>query len=275
VGPKIVTQATLPNPADPLESALVTINSALGESPYRLAMADPKEIRLLKKNARFMTREQFRSLVQNISRDKALASVPLCVRERDGGLLVLSGNHRVKAAREAGVSRILILVIEEGITRDRSMAIQLSHNAIAGQDDVALLRELWDSISDLSEKVYTGLDDKSLEALEAIGGSNLNPVRLDFKQVTFLMLPEEAAAMEAVFKDAYNAVRDSHEVYVVQAKNFERFVAALAHARKVADVKNAAVALNVILNVYEDAKAEAEAAESKKREQGNANDPGA
>jgi hypothetical protein len=72
-------------------------------TPYTLDVADPKAIKLLNKNARYMSHEMFENLTANIKRDGGLASIPLCYREPDGGLLVLSGNHRVQAAVNAGI----------------------------------------------------------------------------------------------------------------------------------------------------------------------------
>jgi len=45
------------------------------------------------------------------------------------------------------------------------VAIHLSHNAIAGQDDLAILRELFDEINDVALKEYSGLDDVVLGKL--------------------------------------------------------------------------------------------------------------
>ena len=67
-------------------------------TPYTLDVADPSAIKLLDKNARYMSHEMFENLVSNIKRDGGLSSLPLCYREPDGSLLVLSGNHRVQAS---------------------------------------------------------------------------------------------------------------------------------------------------------------------------------
>lgn len=71
---------------------------------------DPSELLLLELNARFMRHEQFARLVQNVRNDGKLTSVPFAVREDDGRYRVLSGNHRVQAAVEAGLTTIDCMV---------------------------------------------------------------------------------------------------------------------------------------------------------------------
>ncbi len=84
--------------AEEIREVLNLLNERLaGLFPYRLEMVTPGELKLLEKNARYMKAEQFQSLVENIKKDGNLSSLPLCYREKDGKLRVLSGNHRVQA----------------------------------------------------------------------------------------------------------------------------------------------------------------------------------
>lgn len=83
---------------------LSRISKALYGDALTLAVMDPKDISLLKKNARILKKDVFQQLTANIGRDKRLSSVPLCHRLSDGRVEVLSGNHRVQASVEAGSS---------------------------------------------------------------------------------------------------------------------------------------------------------------------------
>ena len=109
---------------------------------------DPRALLLLEKNARFMKPEVFRRLVENVRRDGVLTSLPFCVREGEG-LRVLSGNHRVLAAIEAGLVEVDVLVSLTPLSIARQRAIQLSHNSLTGEDDPVTLRELFGEIEDL------------------------------------------------------------------------------------------------------------------------------
>lgn len=163
--------------------------------PYKLALVDPASLKELDKNAHYMTHEMFKNLVENIMQDGALASVPFCWF--DGTTYhTLSGNHRVKAALAAGVSRILILYDDRPLTRQERVAIQLSHNSINGRDDPAILKELWAEIDDLGLKYFAGLDDKQLERLADDQLKSMREAVLDYRSVMFLFLPEEVEALE-------------------------------------------------------------------------------
>ena len=145
---------------------LSRISKALYGDALTLAVMDPKDISLLKKNARILKKDVFQQLTANIGRDKRLSSVPLCHRLSDGRVEVLSGNHRVQASVEAGIERILVMIIEEDLTRSQAVAIQLSHNALVGEDDPALLAELWAEIEDIAAKTYAGLSSDVVEKLD-------------------------------------------------------------------------------------------------------------
>ena len=55
-----------------------------------------RDLKLLEKNARYMTPQEFSQLVANIKQDGKLMGVPVVYRGE-----VLSGNHRVRAAIKA------------------------------------------------------------------------------------------------------------------------------------------------------------------------------
>ena len=137
---------------DPVQDALAVLNEKLaGTFPFLLELVSPGDLKLLEKNARYMKAEQFQNLVENVKKDGNLSQLPFCYREEDGRLRVLSGNHRVKAAIAAGVEQTMVLVAREPKDQDERLAIQLSHNAIAGQDDLLILKDLWESIQNATK----------------------------------------------------------------------------------------------------------------------------
>lgn len=182
--------------------AVESVNARLSGMPYRIELVAPGDLRLLDKNARYMSHEMFRTLVKNIQRDGGLTSLPLCYREEDGTLTVLSGNHRVQAAQHAGVAEILVLVIDKPLSREERVAIQLSHNAIEGKDDPVILKELWDEIHDIDLKLYSGLDTELVKDLEKMQFVTIADSAPDFKQVILLFLPEEVDQIKALLEDA-------------------------------------------------------------------------
>ena len=228
--------------AEEIREALNLLNEKLsGLFPYRLEVVAPGELKLLEKNARYMKAEQFQNLVENVKKDGNLSSLPLCYREKDGKLRVLSGNHRVMAARQAGVEQVLVLVIADEKDMDERLAIQLSHNAIAGQDDLVILKELWESIQDVQARMYAGLDSDTLKALEGIQFAAISEQRLRYKLTNFLFLPEELLDLDQLLKETAAAFAGD-VVYLANLKTYDAFFELIVRIKKRCQIKNSAAA---------------------------------
>lgn len=133
---------------------------------FKIKEVHISEIKLLKKNAHFMNDKTFRALVENIKRDGALSSVPFCVEHTDGTMTVISGNHRVQAAKQAGLLSIPVMyVLEENTSKDWLLATQLSHNSIFGQDDAEIVKQILDEITDVAMKEYAHISQEYLNAV--------------------------------------------------------------------------------------------------------------
>lgn len=234
---------------DQARTEVERLNVGLKNHPYKLALIDVRDLEFLEKNARYMTNEMFRNLVDNIKRDGGLSSVPLCWKH-DGKYRVLSGNHRCMAAIEAGLQEVLVLFTDRELSKQEQIAIELSHNAIDGKDDMAILKELWDEIDDVSLKYYAGLDDKMLEEMEKAALTALSEVKLDYRSLTFLFLPHEVDALEEAFAHAVECGGLQDVVYINRIEDFKRLLDAQSKVQASYDVKNSATSLMLILDVF-------------------------
>ncbi len=234
--------------AKEIRETISDLNAHLQEMPYKLDLVNPREIILLDKNARYMTQEMFDNLVSNIKKDGGLSSLPLCYREPDGRLLVLSGNHRVQAAVHAGLEEVLILVIDKELTRQEQVAVQLSHNAIEGRDDPVILKELWDEIEIIDLKMYAGLDSEIIKELEKMEFTSIVEARPDFKHLMFLFLPEEAEEIKKVLEeiDLYFA---GEENYVLSRSHYEQVFNLLVDIKDKYNIINNPTAFMKILDL--------------------------
>lgn len=186
--------------AEKIQQILNRLNGKLSDlMPYKLYLASIDEIDYLDKNARYMTKEQFSALTANIAKDKALSSVPLVYRKpEDGRLLVLSGNHRIKAAAEAGVTEFLVFLIDKPLSRQELVSIQLSHNAIQGQDDEQILKELWMELDEVEAMVYSGFTSEMIEKLKNSDFSAIREEPVRYEEVNLLFLPEDIENMREI-----------------------------------------------------------------------------
>lgn len=208
-----------------------------------------KDLKYLELNARFMEHAQFQTLVRNLQRDGVLTSVPFLARDDDGSYTILSGNHRVKAAVQAGIERATCLYTDEPLDPQQRIAIQLSHNAIAGKDDPATLKLLYEQLDDIDERLYSGLDDETLELLDDVSPDSLSEANLDFTTVSMVFLPNEAKAIG----DAFSAARElvGRNAWLASMKDYDRALDALEKAGASYGVKNVATALRIVLDVFE------------------------
>ncbi len=228
---------------------LPTVNEKLSASSLRVEEVSPGQCDLAEKNARYMTAEQYRRLVENIRADGCLTSVPFAVK-RGGRYLILSGNHRVQAARDAGLTKILVLCTDQDLSAQKQRALQLSHNAVVGQDDLAILRELYDEINDLALREYSGLDDAMFGRMEPPDLDPLSEVGLEVRVVTVAFLPSDIARVEETL-DKVLARSLSDKTWVNRFADYDRFLDALTVARERAGVKNTATAFSLLLDLIE------------------------
>lgn len=215
--------------------------------PMKLVLRD---IKLLPVNPRFMTHEQFIQLVDNLRRDGHLTSTPFCwLDKKIDKYEVLSGNHRIKAAIEAGIDEAWCLVTHDQLSEDRRVAIQLSHNSIVGDDDPALLKQLYEKIEDVDLRLYAGLDDRMLELLEKVQPLSFNEAALEFQTVAMIFLPDELADVERAFDAARELT--TGRVMLNRFAEYDAFLDALSTAGGAHGVTNTATALMVVLRIFE------------------------
>ena len=217
----------------------------------KLMVVDPRELVLLKKNARVFKKDTFKQLTDNVRKDGRLSSMPLCYRMEDGKLEVLSGNHRVQAAIQAGLAHILVLVLEKELSRAEQIAIQLSHNALVGEDDQVILAELWASIDDITAQLYAGLSSDTVENLEKIDLVPFTTPQIYSRTLTFAFVDDEAERLNGVLESLEALPVKS--AYVQPLKDFDRFFDLLEVAKKKCGVRNTSLAMLQLMDICETA----------------------
>lgn len=214
-----------------------------------LMAVDPKSLTLLKDNARFFKRETFRQLRDNIAADKRLSSVPLCYRHEDGSLEVLSGNHRVKASMEADLPHIIVLVITEEMEKSKRIAIQLSHNALVGEDDQSILANLWAQIESVNDKLYSGLDSEVVKELGDVELVNFSTPQVPAHMVTFMFTDGEKDQLSEILDMLADAAKKSSAVYVCPAEHYGGFTKLIADVKNAEKIRDSSLAMTRLLEI--------------------------
>lgn len=197
-------------------------------------------------NARFMSKRTFQRLVDNIKADGGLTSALLIGQTDDepGKWYVISGNHRAEAALAAGVTEAVCIVIDEPLSAQKFVALQLSHNAIEGEDDPSILRRLYDLL-DLDLKEYSGLTDEMFD-LDTLNVNTLPSASLKYIDVVFSFLEDEADAITEFVKRAEEYAKKSQKVFLADYPSFDVFMDTLTAVKQHNAILNSALALRVL-----------------------------
>jgi len=152
-------------------------------------------LREQRKNARYMEPDTFSQLADNIADESRLESLVFAhLWESPGGdkqFQIISGHHRTRAAREAGVEWIAVLVDERDLSKSEIKSKQLAHNALSGQDDPQVLQEIYEEIDDIDARIASGIDEEELDF--DVGSVTVDTVDFgtEFETITLHFLPEQ------------------------------------------------------------------------------------
>ena len=224
----------LPKPSTSTGSGATALKTRIS----RVALG---ELKLLAKNARYMAEPEFNRLVENLTRDGVLTSLPLVYRGE-----VLSGNHRVQAAIKAGIKEADVIEIETELSEEQQRAIQLSHNALTGKDDPNILREIYESLS-LDWKRYSAVYEEMFKLDEEKAIALGIPIA-KYDELVIAFLPEDreaffafATMLETRYKKAYALIGDRSD--------FDAFFDAVLAVKDGRKIGNTGTALRVMAEI--------------------------
>lgn len=190
------------------------------------------------KNARVMDKEEFDRLKQNIEGDAALESLPFgYIKENDSGnkeFHIISGHHRTRAARSANITELVVLVKNDEMTDDEIKAKQLAHNAIAGYDDPQVLKEIYDSIEDIDQKIASGVREDSFDP-DSFRNVRTDDIKIDFeyKMLRIMFLSTQMDKFDQVV----NEIMSDESVIVTNLEQFEQMAETIRKVSKHEDIR--------------------------------------
>lgn len=226
----------------PINDQLAALSSQILPPGLILYYANVDDLREQDVNARSMTQRAMDQLTENVKAVGALESLPLCAKV-DGRIEIISGHHRVRAARAADVRTILVMLYEE-IDHSRLRAKQLAHNSISGQDDPGLLKRIWDEIDDVTARFEAFIDPRVFDDLPEV--VKFKPVDVDFdsyaKRVTFVFLASQAEDIDAAAQ-AVMATLEHDKIYLASAEHYDLWMQALRKTQLDLDIQAAPTAV--------------------------------
>lgn len=196
-------------------------------------------------NARIMKNEMQDQLTANIKNRGQLESLPLfcLVGEK---IEIISGHHRVKSARAAGMKEIIAIVDVSGLSRSKIAAKQLAHNAISGFDDDSTLREIVKMIDDVDDMIESFVGKDILEEPLEQYDKMLSPaVQFDFKTVVFSFLPHQVKDMDVLVKNLETTAPEI--IGVAPYEQCKQFIETLSKYQKFTDIRNVGAAIHSMI----------------------------
>ena len=196
-------------------------------------------------NARIMKPEMMNQLTENIKKRGQLESLPFCALEGNK-IEIVSGHHRIKAARAAGMDTILVILDISGMSRSQLAAKQLAHNAISGFDDDSTIREIVKMIEDVDDMLESYIGKEILEEpLSQFEKMAAPAVQFDFKNIVFTFLPHQIKDFSNLVKSLETASAD-----IVGIANYEEcqaFIETLSKYQQFTDIRNVGAAVHSMI----------------------------
>lgn len=217
-----------------------------------IALVDPKDCIGQEKNARYFEPEYFKQLVTNIAAAGNLESVPLVYphETKKGQYRIISGHHRIEAAKEAGLKQILVFLDDlDPSDKDTIVSKQLAHNALTGKDDKAILSELFNSINNIELKLATGLHSE----IEKIDYVSLNFKLGAHKEMVLMFLPSQIDDFDNRMEDiaSLTMAKPSSAVRTACIDQYDKFADALRKIKKIENIKNNGMAVMTLIELAE------------------------
>ena len=204
------------------------------------------------KNARVMPLEKFDRLTANIAKDKRLESFPLVTPSTSQGgsaeFSIISGHHRVRAARAAGLQFIPVISLDQPLTKDEIISKQLAHNALSGYDNVQILAELYNEMESINEKLASGVAETDFQIeVPSISADDIE-VHFDFELLNILFMPKQAQR----FDEILGIIDPSAKLYLADKADFDRMKNAIQEISKRDNVRNISAILARMLDIVEE-----------------------
>lgn len=196
-------------------------------------------------NARIMKNEMQDQLTANIAKRGQLESLPY-LTEDGNKVRIISGHHRIKSARQAGIKEIYAILDVSGLSRSQEAAKQLAHNAISGFDDQSTLKEIVKMISDVDDMLESYVGKEILAEPMAEFDKLISPaVQFDFRTLVFAFLPHQLRNFEVLVKELEKAGPEI--VGVAEYEQGKRFVETLSKYQQFQDVRNLGAAISSMI----------------------------
>ena len=233
--------------AAPAGPAVNDARLQIGEDLY-VVFAEIASLKEQDVNAQIMQPRHFDRLAENIRSRGAIESLPYCHQPGGTGQIdIVSGHHRARAARAAGLTTIPVIVDTRTMRRSEVIAKQIAHNELHGSPDEQILRQLVAMIDHVDDLLATGLPEDYLPTVEADDTTlQLPHAEFDWRLVSLTFLPQQLEE----FKTALDIIDNATEIVAVaQRDQFDAFAKAAHQYGRFTNIRNLATVVGSITQI--------------------------
>lgn len=212
----------------------------------KIKLADIREQDL---NARIMKTEMQKQLTDNIKKRGQLESLPFCALI-EGRIEVISGHHRLRSAKDAGLTEVFVILDVSGLRRSQVASKQIAHNAINGFDDQSTLREIAKMIDDVDDMLESYIGKEIIgEPMAELEKLIAPKVEFAWKNVTFTFLPHQLKDLDKLLNVLGSLKPDF--LGVADIDQHEEFIETVTKYQQFANVKNTGAAIHAMIRATE------------------------
>lgn len=212
----------------------------------KIKLADIREQDI---NARIMKTEMQKQLTDNIKKRGQLESLPFCALI-DGRIEVVSGHHRLRSAKDAGMTEVFVILDVSGLRRSQVASKQIAHNAINGFDDQSTLREIAKMIDDVDDMLESYIGKEIIgEPMAELEKLIAPKVEFAWKNVTFTFLPHQLKDLDKLLNVLSSLKPDF--LGVADIDQHEEFIETVTKYQQFANVKNTGAAVHAMIRATE------------------------
>lgn len=199
-------------------------------------------------NAQVVSPRHMERLAENIRIRGQVESLPYVYwPHREGVPEIISGHHRVRAARAAGLTEVPCLVDVIPMRRSQVTAKVIAHNELHGTPDANILAQMVASIDNVDDLLMTGLPEDQLPTPDDDNSPlGLPHAEFDWRLVTLLFLPHQLAQLESAL-DAID--KHSELVGVAPREEFEEFSRQVIDYGRSLNIRSVATSVSAIIAI--------------------------
>lgn len=214
---------------------------------WKIAKVSVSDIIYTSVNANIMSDKVMDRLTKNVG-ISGLSSTITCYKRGDGKYVVISGNHRLRAAIANNLSYVFVIYADESeLSDDEIKAIQLSHNSIHGEDDKGILKSIFDSIQSVDFKDFSFIDYEELSRI-SVDIPSLTPISETYS-VNLILFKDDVNSIKELLGIIEDNIGSNELILMSGNEDENKYIEVMTSIKKKYNIKSVNIAFSKLLEL--------------------------